>query len=269
MEPSKRPRGPSEIEETRRADDPVVRFLQGAFALTPVALISLLVLVFAYSLTIPAQAPEKTFRLNKPLKPHVRNPDLTARSAPTLHGLLADIVDALDRSNVTYWLVPGLGLLPLHSQGEGKAEGKLSPWQEGVDIGVFQEDLMRVVLAQTELQSTGIVQVESYFGLRLFSIYGREDDRYDFRSPFLDIVYFKEDSGHAVSYCCDCAPIAISACTKKTCGCLVCAMKLDEIFPLSSIVIKGVRRAVNSPRDKESLFLPRDMPGVHPAVLNI
>lgn len=191
---------------------------------------------------------------------------ITAERAPSLSQLLATVSDALDEAKVSHWLLPGLGLLPPTLP---TSDGRLNPWQEGIDLGVYQNDQMRVLLAQSSLQAVGIVAVESYFGIRLFHISGLGDDRYDFRVPFVDILLLKEEEEHVLSYCCDCAPVTISACTKKTCGCLVCAATIDEMFPLRHVRIEGVRRSISGPRDMTSLMLPRDLVGVHPGVFNV
>lgn len=247
----------------------IVRLLNVTLLATPVAILSLFVAILAYSLTRSPLHVGKASHLKVSFS-SAGDEGPILEEAPTLAGLLEDVTAALDNANVQYWLLPGLGLLPPSESGTRNGEeGRLNPWQEGIDIGVYQADLMGVVVAQTSLQSKGIVPVESYFGLRLYSIYGTEDDRYDFRTPFVDILYFKEEYGHAINFCCDCAPIAISACTKKTCGCLVCATKLDQLFPLSSIHIQDIRRAISCPQDKETLFLPRNIPGVHPAIFDM
>lgn len=247
----------------------IVKALNVTFLATPIALISLLIAILAYSFTFSPSIVEKTSRSAASLTSTAKIREPVLQKTATLLELLADVTDALDDANVTHWLLPGIGLLPPKSDKRDGGEGRLNPWQEGIDIGVYQDDLMQVILAQAELQPKGIVPVESYFGLRLFSIYGLEDDRYDFRTPFVDILYFKDDSGHSISFCCDCAPIKVSACTKKTCGCLVCATKLEEVFPLSSIRIDGMRRDVSCPRNKDTLFLPKDIPGVHPALFDM
>lgn len=188
-----------------------------------------------------------------------------AESPPSLAKLLGDVADVLDEAKVTYWLLPSIGLLPSKRAKSGVL-GKLSPWQEGVDIGIFQEDEMRMIVAQTELQPLGMMHVESYFGLRLFPASGLGDDRYDFRSPFIDIVYFSRKEEHIVSYCCDCAPITIGPCTKKTCGCLVCPAPISQVFPLASVRIESVGRKISAPRNTSLLMLPRNIPRVDPLI---
>lgn len=177
--------------------------------------------------------------------------------------LLSHVTDALDKFQVQYWILPGLGLFPARDQREG-AIGRLNPWQTGVDIGVYQHDLMKVILAQTELQAHGITVIESYFGLRLFPLSGHGYDRHDFRTPFIDIFYFKNESQeYLINGCCDCAPVVISGCTKKTCGCTVCRVRADDIFPLVPIQIEGVQRRVYAPHNFSSLFLPESLENVH------
>lgn len=244
-----------------------VTFFSTALSIPPITILSLFILVLSYSLTQTPQASKWIARTQHELP--AKQPSgsqITSDKPPTLPELLATIVDALDDVNVTYWLLPGLGLLPPLSV---SVDGRLNPWQEGVDLGVYQDDVMRVFLAQSSLQAVGIVAVESYYGLRLFPISGRGDDRYDFRTPFVDLLYFKEEKGHVLSYCCDCAPVRISACTKKTCGCLICAARMEEVFPLTNVRIDGVRRSITGPRNMDSLLLPRDIDGVHPGVFSV
>lgn len=247
--------------------DRYVKLLKTTFFIPPFTILSLFVLILSYSLTQTPHVPKRTARApHEPPTSTAQATQVTPEKPPTLLELLSTVADALDSTNATYWLLPGLGLLPPVST---SFDGRVNPWQEGVDLGVYQSDLMRVILAQSSLQAVGIVPVESYFGLRLFHVAGRGDERYDFRAPFVDVLYFHEDKGHAVSYCCDCMPVTISACTKKTCGCLLCAARTDEVFPLTKVRIEGLRRSVNGPRNRDSLLLPRDLDGVHPGVFNL
>lgn len=256
--------GPGGGNRSTPRSDRNLKLLNAVFFIPPLTILSLFVLILSYSLTQTPHAPKWTAR--PPHESPTSTTQATHERPPTLLELLSIIADALDSTNVTYWLLPGLGLLPPLSN---SFDGRLNPWQEGVDLGVYQSDLMRLILAQSSLQAMGIVPVESYFGLRLFHIAGRSDERYDFRAPFVDVLYFREDKGHAVSFCCDCKPVAISACTKKTCGCLLCAARTDEMFPLAQIRIEGLQRSVSGPRNRDSMFLPTDLDGVHPGVFSL
>lgn len=189
------------------------------------------------------------------------------RAEPMLHDLLAIIVDEFDKLNITHWLMPGTQLLPLKPIRTGSmASGKLSPWQEGIDLGVMSKDQMQVLLAQSRIQSYGITTVESYFGMRFFSIYGKGDDRYDFRTPFVDVFFFDTDDDYIVNPCCDCGPVQISACTKKTCGCLLCASKASDIFPIIPVHIDECRRSIAAPNNINLVFLSQHNKDVHPSL---
>lgn len=189
------------------------------------------------------------------------------RTEPMLHDLLVTIVDEFDKLNITHWLMPGTQLLPSKPIRTGlMASGKLSPWQEGIDLGVMSKDQIQVLLAQSRIQSYGITTVESYFGMRFFSIYGKYDDRYDFRTPFVDVFFFDTDDDYIVNPCCDCGPVQISACTKKTCGCLLCASKARDIFPIVPIRIAGCQRSIAAPNNIELVFLSQHNKDVHPSL---
>lgn len=233
----------------------ILRVLHITLALLPLtALLALLALITSLFVR-PVAREARPLRFDPPA-PDARLP-----------ALLADVVDALDRANVTHWLRPGAGLLPRHADAPVTQLGRFAPWQEGVDLAVWQADVLALVEAQTELQDRGVAAVESYFGLRLFPMDGREDRRYDFRAPFVDVLYCKREGAFVISYCCDCRPVAISSCTKKTCGCLVCPEPDDTVFPLADVYIENVRRAVSASRDTQSLMLPTDVPGLHPMLL--
>lgn len=229
--------------------------------------LSLFVLILSYALTIHPLTPSlRSSSLSTSSASRIPTPQTSLSSPPTLHTLLADIADALDAHRVTYWLNPGLALLPPDNS---SFHGKLTPWHHGIDLAIFETDLMSVILAQTSLQSHGIIPTESYFGLRLFHIAARRDDRYDFAVPFVDIVYMKRDANRAVSYCCSCGPVTVSACTKKLCSCLVCATEVHDLFPLVDVRVEGMRRTIPGPRNTDLLMLSRDVDGVHTALFDL
>lgn len=228
--------------------------------LPPITMFSALVLVFSFAIVHPPSSlPHPTIRVKHSPSNFTENP-------PALQVLLADVADALDNNKVTFWLQPGLGLLPPKNL---SFDGRLTPYHHGVDLAAYQSQLMRIVLAQTDLQPYGIVVVESFFGLRLFPLGGYQDDRYDFRTPFVDIVYMNEDKSQVVSGCCDCGNVMLSACTKKTCGCEVCSIKREKLFPLRDIRIEGIRRVLPGPVDLEQLMLPQNLEGVHKALFDL
>lgn len=248
-----------EGEHQRRtfAQKKAFTLLDVTFILYPLSILSLLAIIIAYALGPPP--------IHTPLPEiiHTSRARSYSDSPPTLQELLSDVADALDSNGVTFWLMPGTGLLPVTDE-TSTATGRLAPWREGVDLGVNQSDLMNIILAQTALQPRGIVTVESYYGLRLFPLSGHSDDRYDYNIPFVDLVYFQSRHDHFVNYCCDCEPIIAGVCTKKTCGCLVCAARHEELFPLNNIRIEGMLRGLPAPHCKEGLFLPTDIPEIHP-----
>lgn len=236
--------------------------LATALRTPPLVLLSFVVLLMAYCLT----SNERHFsqkRMEQQLESMGKAGD---SSIPPSLLELADLVcDALDAHGVTYWLMPGAGLLP------GR---RVAPWREGLDFAVNQSDVMRVLLAQSELlQPRGVVAIESYFGLRLFPLSGYADDRYDFRTPFIDLMYFQQkpssDPNHVVNYCCDCDPVSMGVCTKKACNCLVCALHIDRLFPLFyGFHIQGMRRPISVPKDHENLdmILNSQVTDAHPAL---
>lgn len=233
--------------------------------MTQAFLILVLGFVLAFSLSskqLSSTSKNNNYRLN-----HLLQKSEHETTAPDIHQLLEVVAGALEKQNVTYWLLPGLDLLPSSRNGGAESPfGRLSPWHEGIDIGVFQGDLMRVILIQTELQPYGIMAVESYFGLRLFSSFSVEDPRYDFRRPFIDIVYFKREGRNIVSHCCDCEPSTIGACSKKTCNCLVCVAGVDDIFPTMYVTIERVNLKLRAPRLAEYLRMRDTSKSLHPVL---
>lgn len=238
------------------------KLLDSFLTLSPLGIIFVLVIVFANVLsTTPSErASASVFKSTRSTEGIYNK-----FAAPSLNNLIANIADALDSQGVTFWLMPGLGLLPA-TDGSVRTFGRLSPWQEGVDFGVNHSDIMQIILAQTSLQWRGIVAVESYFGLRLFHVNGSHDERYDYNVPFVDLVYFQIQEQKVVSQCCDCSPVVASSCTKKSCDCLTCSAQLNDVFPLRHLIIQDVSRALPAPCSDHGLLLPADVPGVHPAL---
>lgn len=186
----------------------------------------------------------------------------TAPSSKTLPQLLGDIATGLKKNNITFWMLPGAGLLADNDA----RHARFTQWHEGVDIGIYQNDLLQLVVVQAELQYKGIEAVESYFGLRLFASNGLGNDQYDFKEPFVDVKYFKDKGDHIVNHCCDCAPVSIGSCTKKMCECLVCAAYKTRLFPLQDVLIEGVGTSIPGPKDFTSLLLKSASQVVHPLV---
>jgi hypothetical protein len=179
------------------------------------------------------------------------------------------ISDALSSANVTYWLLPGSGLIPSKSP---STQFRFTEWHRGTAIGVLQLEMMRVLLAVSSLDDTSrvkqrILAVETFFGLRLFPVGGFEDPRLDYKEPYVDIMFFTPERNRLVNFCCDCERIAISACTKKTCGCMVCAYDVDSIFPVNNIRVEGVKHRLPAPNDVASIELSANLRGVHPLFL--
>lgn len=248
--------------------------LDSFLTLSPFGIIFVLIIVFANVLsTTPSERASASVSKSLRSTEGIYNKFATRRrcefivNAPSLNNMIANVADALDSQEVTFWLMPGLGLLPA-TDGSAKTFGRLSPWQEGVDFGVNHGDIMRIILAQTSLQWRGIVAVESYFGLRLFHVNGSHDERYDYNVPFVDLVYFQIQEHQVVSQCCDCSPVVAGSCTKKSCDCLTCSAQLRDVFPLRHLLIQDVPRALPAPCSDHGLLLPSDVPGVHPALFD-
>lgn len=223
-------------------------------------------LIIVLANVLSRTTPERT---NDPVSSTTRSTDAFNHgiSPPSLHSLVADIADALDNQGVTFWLNPGLGLLPA-TDGSSRTFGRLSPWQDGIDLGVSHSDIMRIVLAQTSLQWRGIVAVESYFGLRLFHVNGSHDERYDYSVPFVDLVYFQIQDYQVVSQCCDCSPMVAGPCMKKSCNCIVCSAQYNDIFPLRHISIQDMPRKLPAPHSDNGMLLPSDAPNINLAIFD-
>lgn len=237
------------------------RLLDSFLMLSPLGIISVIIIIFANVLsTTPPEWVGGSVSMSRS-----RERPFNKFAAPSLQSLVSNVADALDGQQVTFWLMPGLGLLPT-TDGSLRTFGRLSPWQDGVDFGVNHSDVMRIILAQTSLQWRGIVAVESYFGLRLFHVNGSHDERYDYNVPFIDLVYFQIQEHQVISQCCDCAPIVAGMCTKKSCNCLNCSAKHSDVFPLRHLSIQDVPRTLPAPRSDYGLLLPTDTPDVHSAL---
>lgn len=221
-------------------------------AITPLSLLTLTICVLCYS-TI--QSPE-TNQSHSFIRSQT-NP------SPSLTELLATIVDALDHENVPYWLMPRQ-FFRVPAASSHFSEFSLTPWQEGVDLAVFQQNIIQILLAQATLQQHGIIAVESYFGLRFYHNSATHHHHYDFRTPFVDLFYFTARNRTLVNSCCDCGPVTIGPCTKKLCSCLKCVFPENNIFPLTSVHIQSLRRNLTAPRDTSSLSIPSAHPAVHP-----
>lgn len=241
----------------RRQESLPEKLLSALLQTTPIAILTLLLIITTYTL----QAVPFSSLHSKNRAPASKSTD--DGLPPTLNELLAQVADALEAHSVRFWLTPGTGLLPTR---EARCVGRLAEWREGVDIGVSESDVQAVIEAQTDLQVRGILAVESHYGIRLYPITGFQDDRYDYRTPFIDILYFQQRNDHIMNSCCDCEPISFSACTKKTCGCLVCAMRNADLFPLQYVSIEAVRRKMPVPNAVHTVLLPRHVPGLHPAL---
>lgn len=235
--------------------------LSTLFLISPVAVIFLLIFIIVCTFTAPTSKLQiQTTKIQPSLK-----------TTLTLHELASTVADALDDNSVTFWLMPNTGLLPPISQ---RATGSLAPWREGLDFGVNQTHLMKILIAQSYLQREfGIVAVESYFGIRLFQMSGYRDDRYDFNTPFIDLVYFQtrlnSSVQHVVNYCCDCTGVVVGVCTKKTCGCLVCAIPLVDLLPLSYIYIDNIDMQLPILKSQAGIVIPNNIPNIHPAIFSI
>jgi hypothetical protein len=179
---------------------------------------------------------------------------------------LSAVSDSFASANVTYMLLPGSGLIPSKTS---PAKLRFTEWHRGTAVGVLQKDMMRVLLAISSLDDISskkqrISAVETFSGLRLYPPDGTGDPRLDYKEPYVDVMFLTRINDKLINSCCDCDPIKISSCTKRTCGCKICAYDLDAIFPLSQVRIHSVMRPMPVPRDRSSVLLPEAIPGVDP-----
>jgi hypothetical protein len=179
---------------------------------------------------------------------------------------LSAVSDSFASANVTYMLLPGSSLIPSKTS---PAQLRFTEWHRGTAVGVLQKDMMRVLLAVSSLDDISsarqrISAVETFSGLRLFPADGTGDLRLDYKEPYVDVMFLTRNKNKLINSCCDCDPVKISSCTKRTCGCKICAYELDAIFPLSQVRIHSVMRPMPIPRDRSSVLLPQSIPGVDP-----
>lgn len=235
------------------------------FTLIYLSVLALLTMVVALSLytTFVSQTNLNHFTKTRILSSSSKPP---SQSAITLNQVLSIVTAALEDEHVMYWLLPGLQLLPPSIQTTSKIlKGKLSPHREGVHIAVPQKHIMSVALALSKMQQPLIKAVESHYGLRLFPESGHQKPLYDYCTPFVDIIYFKEQKDRYVSNCCDCKPVPTGPCSKKTCDCLVCVVHMHHLLPLTYINIEGVESALRAPRNVSELFLSNMTNLLHPS----
>jgi hypothetical protein len=189
--------------------------------------------------------------------------------ANVLSATISSISDSLSSANATYWLLPGSGLI---QSNPSSTKFRFTEWHRGTTIGVLQTEMMRVLLAVSSLDDTSrirhrILAVETFSGLRLFPVNGVADPRLDYKEPYVDIMFFTLERERLVNFCCDCERVTISACTKKTCGCMICAYDVNSIFPVGNIPVEGVQHPLPGPKDVASVKLSATLPGVHPLFL--
>lgn len=192
------------------------------------------------------------------------------RREPALETFFSAVIEALQSANVTYWILPSSGLMRTASSPPIYC---FSPWLTGTSLGVFHDDVLLIALAVHALEaapkSWSLRYVETHGGMRLFAkstdaVETKQSQRYDYSEPYVDLTYFRHESGHITSKCCDCDGLVIGSCTKKTCGCVKCAYPEDKVLPLGSARISDVRGAVSFPAKLESLQSALNWDGVHP-----
>lgn len=192
---------------------------------------------------------------------------------PRLESFFCSSVIALESANVTYWMLPHSGLTPSESS---STDYMFNQWQTGTKLGVLHDEVLPIQLAITALDEVrkewSLGYVETYSGMRIFVDDAKEkgtvdNRRFDYSEPYVDLVYFRRENGQFISHCCDCEKIAVSSCTKKTCGCTTCAYDEATMLPFRSVRIWNVARNVALPCQFESINVALKTDGVHPVFM--
>lgn len=157
----------------------------------------------------------------------------TSSAAPALLTLLGQVDIALRSGGIRPWLVTGSELV----SAEGTSDAALTHRHFRLALGVPHGTALRVARA---LSDTSLFHTETRAGLRVFA--NAATGAKDYTTPYVDLVYYRRDGQLLMSPCCKCSakPPPIAACTKKTCGCLICVSPISAVYPLVPLRVDGL-----------------------------
>lgn len=178
-----------------------------------------------------------------------------------LSRLIRAIEVVLRKESITVWISPGASLLPSK---RGKRVVKLTKYHRWLTFGIMHGDELGVIGALS--RNSQLVAVETHGGLRVFFDSQSHTFKHtlNYREPYVDLIYFREDGRLLVSECCGCdpKPPPIEACTKKMCRCRACVALKDTLYPLEAVRLGGT--VILAPKHIESILVDFSWDDIHP-----
>ena len=184
---------------------------------------------------------------------------------PELTKLLKTVSAVMAANDVRAWVSPGAELMPVNLENR---ELRFTRYHRWLQLGAMKGS--ELLVADALSQNDSLSSVETHGGLRIFfNTNWNESAPENYREPYIELIYYRDDDPLLASHCCACASRVppIDACTKKICSCRTCVIYKPALEPLAPIRIDNV--GVLGPFQIATLLLDVNASDIHPFVKNL